>query len=274
MATVITKQERERGCGFRKGGGIYLVSDGPGRSCGRMPLPLHVCPTCSQGIKPARGFTWIDSKPILTAAPPCRFHVEHHSMEVVDVVYEDGSRTMRVPGPLKVMPGPECHGCPMGNVPTEAESRVGLMWVGGKYYPSPTDFVREAKEMGLSKRIAQIPKELVVGQTWIWLAHRETIPAMHSDECITVRALSDYQFMVELRHAGQPIECDCDAAPTPGVFHAFVPTRVEYIVKGTETEDELDALERRGLTLVKVERIGENGELFTDTNAPEDDDGN
>ncbi len=32
---------------------------------------------------------------------------------------------------------------------------------------------------------------------------------------------------------------------------------IEYIVKGTETEEELDALEERGLRLVKVEQIGD-----------------
>jgi hypothetical protein len=35
----------------------------------------------------------------------------------------------------------------------------------------------------------------------------------------------------------------------------FKPSRIEYIVKGDETQDELDALEARGLTLVRVERV-------------------
>ncbi|TAL41920.1 MAG: hypothetical protein EPN91_09580 [Salinibacterium sp.] len=251
MATIITKQESERGCGFRKPGAIYLVSDGPGRSCGRMPLPLHVCPTCSQGIKPARGWTWIDSKPILAAAALCKHQQVEVSESPVDASMVDVSFTL--------FPA-ECQGCPMSG---REDDRVGLMWVGGKFYSRPENFIEEAKKMGLSKRIAQIPKDLIVGKTWVWLAHRETFPAVHTEECITTLAQSNYDVLMKLMATQDtPPACNCNAKPTAGVFHAFVPTRIEYVIKGTETEEELDALEKRGLTLVRVERIGENGELF------------
>lgn len=247
MATIETRREEARGCGFRKGGGIYLVNDGPGRGCGRMPIPLHVCPTCSQGIKPARGWTWIDGKAILAATPLCKSKLDIESRP-------DGlvSVTMTIGMP------PACESCPFSGTNQE---KVGLMWVGGKFYPSPEDFVKEAQRMGLSKRIAQIPKDLVVGKTWIWLAHRMVMPAIHDDEC-------------QAEHpdaAANPSACSCPDGPrvmTPGVFHAFVPTRIEYVVKGDETEAELDALEKRGLSLVKVERIGENGELLLDAPIP------
>jgi hypothetical protein len=32
----------------------------------------------------------------------------------------------------------------------------------------------------------------------------------------------------------------------------FKPTRIEYIVTGKETEEELDAMEKRGFTLIDV----------------------
>ncbi len=262
MANVITKQESERGCGYRKAGGTYLVSDGPGRACGRMPLPLHVCPTCSQGIKPARGWTWIDGKAILAAAPECGF-------TLIKLAENPAMGLREIKGP-----GPECETCPMNG---HNENKVGLMWVGSRFYPTPEDFVKEARKMGLSKRIAQIPKELVVGKTWVWLAHRQTIPTVHTPECATERMIADYLFRVKMEAEGMVgVLCDCGAQPTPGVFHAFVPTRIEYVVKGDEPEEELDALEKRGLTLVKIERIGENGELFPDPppTKDEDQDGN
>jgi hypothetical protein len=68
---VETRREQARGCGYRKEGGLYLVCDGEGKNCERMPIPLTSCPTCSQGIKPARGWSWIESGPILEANP-CR----------------------------------------------------------------------------------------------------------------------------------------------------------------------------------------------------------
>ena len=56
--------EAKRGCGYRKVGGLYLVTFGAGRQCGKMPIRCEVCPTCNQGIKPARGWTWIDPAPL------------------------------------------------------------------------------------------------------------------------------------------------------------------------------------------------------------------
>lgn len=38
------------------------------------------------------------------------------------------------------------------------------------------------------------------------------------------------------------------------MFSAFRPERIEYVVRGTETADELLAMERRGIEPVKVER--------------------
>ena len=38
----------------------------------------------------------------------------------------------------------------------------------------------------------------------------------------------------------------------PGIFHAFRPSAIEYIVTGEETTEELEAMEKRGFTLVEV----------------------
>lgn len=196
MATIITKMESKRGCGYRAKGGKYFVSDGISRPCGKLPIPLTVCPCCNQGIKQSRGFTWISWK--LLEIDKCKFNE-----------FEKDSA---------------CHGCPL-RFPWNMDEKLGLMWVGGKYYPSTSDFSKEASAMGVSKRIAQVPKDFIIGETWICLGHPEA--------------------MVKATDEG---ELETQA----GIFHAFQPSRIEYVITGKETEAELDAMEGRGFTLVEV----------------------
>jgi hypothetical protein len=73
MFNIQTLFEGKRGCGYRKPGGLYLRTDGHGRYCGALPIELTVCPTCSQGIKPARGWTWLNLA-ALVAVRGCRLN--------------------------------------------------------------------------------------------------------------------------------------------------------------------------------------------------------
>lgn len=124
--------------------------------------------------------------------------------------------------------------CPFG----QRDLRMGLMWVGAsKFYPTPEAFAEEAAAYGVSKRLHQIPKDFRVGQTWVALAHPKACPGVDEKG---------------------------SAAEMPGIFHAFRPSRIEYVVKGTETEDELKALEKRGLSLVQVIPLDEDGEEIDD----------
>ncbi len=186
MPTIHKRTERERGCGYRKKGGLYFVSEGVSAPCGKLPIPLTVCPCCNAGIKQTRGYQWISSQ--LFSATVC-----------------EG----------------QCMTCPMnfGNI------RMGLMWVGEKFYSTSGEFIKEANAMGVSKRISQVPKDFVVGETWIALAHPKACNGVGEGGKIVM---------------------------TPGVFRAFRPTAIEYVITGKETEDELDALEARGFTLVDV----------------------
>lgn len=191
MANIkIIHNESARGCGYRKPGGIYLRGDGLAAPCGKLPLLLHNCPTCSAGIKFARGWTWIDPRPLF-AEVPC---------------YS------------------ECQRCPANNA--HLPSRAGLLWIGREFYSTAAMFELEAEIQGVSRRIAAVPRGFKVGETWVYLAH--------------VAA------------------CTVEGKPAPGIFRAFRPSAIEYIVKGTETEAELDELEARGLTLVKLVRSIEN----------------
>lgn len=186
MATIHTRIESARGCGYRKGGGLYLVSDGVMVPCGKLPIPLDVCPVCDHGIHPSRGWTWIDIAALSATAPECAVQTE---------------RTHLL--------------CPLNG----SVRRSGLLWVGEEHYATPEAFLTEAQTMGVSRRISKVPRDFVLGQTWVFFAHRK-----------------------------------CFGEDGPGIFHAFMPKAIEYVVTGEETEEELDRLESRGLTLVKVVR--------------------
>lgn len=135
--------EAKRGCGFRKVGGLYLIAPEPGRVCGRLPMPLVVCPACGAGIKPSRGWTWIDPAQLFAGAG-CYF-------------------------------GPSCHSCPAGLL-ADDPGPAGLLWVGEQYYPTPAHFQAEAAAQGISRRIAAVPRGFEVGKTRVYLAHRIGMP--------------------------------------------------------------------------------------------------
>lgn len=130
--------EARRGCGYRKVGGLYLVSPPVGSVCDRLPLPLTVCPTCGGGIKQARGWTWVNLPALVEGVhPQCR----------------------------------DNFACPLCMAP-ERIGKAGLMWVGAKFY-TPQSFQREAADLGISKRISAIPQGFKLGETWVLLAHPE-----------------------------------------------------------------------------------------------------
>lgn len=197
LSEVQTVTDSERGCGWRKAGGLYLRFDGAMSACGKLPVPLDVCPCCHAGIKPARGWTWFDPRPFL-AKKECAFLAEDDE---------------------------KCNLCPMQCAP----ERAGLLWVGEKFYKTPADFMSEAARLGISRRIARVPQDYQTGDR-VYLAHRKAFCAV------------------------QTVNPGEEPKLTPGIFTTFVPSRIEYVCKGTESEKELDDLVKRGLTPVKVRR--------------------
>jgi hypothetical protein len=185
---IKTLIERRRGCGYRKGGGLYLVADGPGVPCCKLPIPTLICPTCRGGIKPSRGWTWIDLAHFVDRGPCLS----------------------------------QFAGCPLSPEKIHLLGLAGLVWVGEKFY-TPASFVKEAQDMGISRRIPHLPKSFRLGETWVALGHRKV-------------------FRVE----------DQPGKATPGIFYLFKPQRVEYVVKGDETPEQLERLAKRGVTPVKV----------------------
>jgi hypothetical protein len=59
--------------------------------------------------------------------------------------------------------------CPAAN-PERLGDRVGLLWVGARFYPTPESFAAEAREMGVLRRITAV-HGFELGKTWVFLAH-------------------------------------------------------------------------------------------------------
>jgi hypothetical protein len=198
MPNIRESREPRRGCGYRKGGGYYLIGGTAWAACGKLPYPLKPCPHCGQGLKFHRGFGWFNPRQFIDPRACAS------QLSTLD-----------------------CRTCPMGDAMPE---RAGIMWVGTKFY-TPETFISESIKMGLSKRLPTIPRELLkgMGQVRLYLAHPKA--------CV-----------------GE------DGKPAPGIFSSFVPTRVEYVVKGSESELELGRIESRGVDLVKVVRVDDQGE--------------
>lgn len=215
-----TSTEGPRGCGYRSPGGLYLVTDAyPMAPCGKLPIPLGICPTCSGGIKPARGWTWIE---------PGSLFDEHDcpgkSLGGMGVSYVD------------------CVGCPL----RAQDGRAGLLWIGTGFYASPDDWISEVRQHGVSRKIHNLPKGFEPGKTRVFVASQKAVR-------------SPCPCREETEGAIGPEDCDsCDGTGTvvgPGIFHSFVADRVEYVVSGEETEEKLEGLASRGIEPVKVERL-------------------
>ncbi len=199
--------ELRRGCGYRKVSGLYLVGGALDAPCHRLPFPLTVCPCCGGGIKQARGWTWVDPVRLLGECVCTSLYKPHY--EVCPVCNPMLFAFERTAGE--------------GQAP-ELDKRCGLLWIGGAFYKSPAEFIYEGKTLGVSRRIAAIPRGFVVGKTRVLLAHAKA--------CIT--------------------QDDGGDRMGPGIFAMFTPQRIEKIVTDRTPEDELEKLHKQGITPVVV----------------------
>lgn len=217
--------EPRRGCGFRKTGGLYLVGGGRGIPCDRLPFELTVCPCCSQGIKPARGFTWVDVAKLFQG-PHTRFANEFKTQPYPRLVV----------GERELCDCAATNFCPLCVKP-EVMGKAGLLWVGEKFYKTPESFIQEGQSMtvtpqgvpvpmGFSRRIKAVPQGFKIGETWVLLAHQKAV------------------------HTVWPTEPD---TYTPGIFYVWRPTKLEKILPDTmQGSKEVADLEKRGISVVFV----------------------
>lgn len=214
--------EEERGCGFRRVGGMYLCGEFIAVSCDRLPLPLTTCPVCGQGIKVSRGFTQIN---------PFTLWGVHDGKQL-----DPHTR-----GVCKDLHRP-CHVC-------DPLNQLGfIMLVGEKYYPTPQAFMDEAQRMGVSKRIPFIPRDMELGKTVVYLAHPKAC------ELTVAPALQQALSIVEGSETKQPRLLEAERTEKQlGIFCAFVPQRVEKLIWESEaTAEEMERLEKRGITPVRI----------------------
>lgn len=220
--------EAKRGCGYRKVGGLYLAGSGLGIACDRLPVPLHVCPTCSHGIKPTRGFTWVDL-PELVGGP--------HTLPYLDTTPIKGPADIEIPNVAGKRKPCRCKKfCPLCKNPAEI-GRAGLLWIGEQFYKNAEEFEAEARTLGVSRRIATIPRGFELGKTWILFAHRLGLKTI---------------VPVEIPGALPGVK-GSETKYEPAIFRVWKPERIEQICtesqRGTE---EIAKLEKRGITPVFV----------------------
>ena len=140
MAVLRMERVEDRGCGFRKKGGTYIFCDMQNmHPCPSLPVELpDRCPVCGEEIEQFRGIKVVN---------PQKLFVKRQQNIV------------------------KC----VGNCPVCYPPETGaLMWVGKQYY-SAGQFMNEALRMGISKRIAKVPKGLKPGDV-LYLAHPDAFP--------------------------------------------------------------------------------------------------
>lgn len=225
--------EARRGCGFRKVGGLYLVSDGRGVVCDRLPISLEVCPTCGHGIKQARGWTWVDPAALVGGVHP--------------------NCTDEFP-------------CPLCMAPHTLGPRAGLLWIGERFYRTVREFDREAAELGISRRIGAVPRGFKCGETWVLFAHPKAIETplncgkcgalmtAHRGEKVIAERTATTAAIVE--QTGVELRCRCGnkvPAFCPGIFHVWRPQRIEVILLDSQRGSELaKEYGEKGITPVYV----------------------
>lgn len=245
--------EQKRGCGYRKVGGLYLVSGGLGSPCCKLPLALTICPCCGSGVKQSRGWTWIDA----------------------GKMFKSGNC---VGDPLTMATCPVVNPALMG--------RVGLIWIGEKFYPRPVDFMNEAAKQGISRRLHNVPREFEAGKTWVMFAHPKAIQRVHLVE--EVDGAEPMRWIVT-DHERAPVEGEpefevhedalrraaaldlSDPIFTPGIVFITKPKGFERIVKQStfdamledraswEADEREDRDSHKGSSLLQFERDSARG---------------
>jgi len=178
----------ERGCGWREPGGLYLRSDTAAQPCGRLPVPLGACTGCGRPWRAVKGWTVVDLGELFAGK----------------ICLESRLR---------------CESCCL-KTPT---GMAGLLWVASTHYRTPDLFLYESRELGVSKRIPDVPDWFEIGTSVVLLAHCRVLD-------VGIEGLRK------------------------GIFAAFVPTRVEYVVRDDDTAENLPALIDHGITPVTVRR--------------------
>jgi len=122
------------------------------------------------------------------------------------------------------------------------------MGIGERYYKTPEDFQREAHQLGVSKRIPFIPRELKLGETVVYLAHPKAC------EVRQPAVMQEAMAILEEAETRQPKLLEAEKVEKRlGIFTAFIPQRIEKLIRESEaTREEIEKLKKRNITPVVV----------------------
>ena len=209
--------EAERGCGFRRAGGIYLVSGGIGEPCERLPISTAKCPCCKRSpIEKMRSQQFVGAQYIFGMALPC------------------------VEGDAPVKSGHHGH-CPLCDENLllkegDPNDQFLVVWIGKQHYATPADWTKESNRLGVSRRLAAVPKGLVLGKTWVLVGHPEACEERK-----------------KTKKDGELVETE-EVVKVPGIFHAFRPRAIELIVTPSMKKQNWvkDMVKRHQVELVEV----------------------
>lgn len=225
--------ELERGCGWRKAGGVYLVCDGVSYACDGLPVEMVPCPCCEYEVGQARSMQPIRSgyMAFLMRGHKCKekdgflcpvcFYAKDYpkAKELIAELPEDSDERKELE---KILP-----------------KNFYLMFVSKEFY-TPESFMEEARLQGVSKRVApnSLPKGFKIGEDWVFLAHGE-VPFPKTDK------------------SGQVLKDEKRFAT--GIFYAFRPQRLEVVLyRGDVTDQQISDYEEAGYTVVLLEKNKEN----------------
>lgn len=260
MATIHTiTNEARRGCGYREPGGFYLMGDKMARPCGGLPIPLVSCPCCGGGFKVSRTMAPFNPRRLFSVLRDPAYQTET-GVSVPETPCNIGELG-EVAG-VSIQWGRPCESCPVSNPPEVG----GLLWIGKRSY-SVDEFTQEAMNLGISRRLnrGSLPDWLKIGETHIYLAHIEAVIA----DCPVCKGAgsvhSETREPMTNKDADGPYCEECEkcmgkaTAQQPGIFGTFIPTHAEYVMRGDETEAELDAIEERGFKIIRLKRTDGEG---------------
>jgi len=231
MVVYLDDLEEERGCGYRRVGKLYVRGTAAFRECDRLPILLSSCPVCGGGIKFSRGWIKIKPRELFGSHGQYELHCPNCGGRMVEGIGGEACCT-ECGTIVETSEYVKCidNACRLCRDPHET---AYMLWVGEKFY-TPESFIQEALRLGISKAVATIPKDLVVGETVVYLAHKKAVKGLVVDKS----TLAGYR---EERY--------------PGVFATFVPTHFERLVKKSDFENNREKYmeeTKRGVKIVVV----------------------
>ena len=230
MVEYLDDLEEERGCGYRRVGKLYVRGAAAFKECDRLPILLSSCPVCGGGIRFSRGWIKIMPKRLFGKHGQYEMHCPNCGAKMVGREMEAYCPECRTIVKTSEYGGCVDENCGFCHNPPET---AYMLWVGEKFY-TPESFLQESKRLGISKAVATIPKDLIVGETVVYLAHRKAVKGMVADST-TLTGYKEVEF--------------------PGVFATFVPTHFERLVKRSDFERNKEKYKeemKRGIKIIVV----------------------